>query len=84
MKLLALASTLPLLMGSGSGVISQAASKTEYVDPTAEQRVVQFNANRACAILSDIPYQKAHVKTEKWEEFVSCMQFMRDINGITY
>jgi len=83
MKLLATAAALPLMLGSSSEMISQS-SKTEYVDPTAEQRVVQFNANRACAILADIPYQKAHVKAEKWEEFVSCMEFMRDINGITY
>jgi hypothetical protein len=52
------------------------------VDPTAEVRIVRFNANRVCAVLAGIPYKTSTVETKKWQDFVDCMMLMRDVNGV--
>lgn len=81
MKLFNLSAALiPALLG-GSDYLSQTVN-TEYVNPTAEVRIVRFNANRVCALLSGIPYETGNVETKKWENFVSCMTLMRDVNGV--
>jgi len=81
MKLLALASSISILFG-GDMTAQTSKGGLEYVDPTSEVRMVRFNSNRVCAILSGIPYEKGEVPKKSWEEFVSCMEFMRDANGV--
>jgi hypothetical protein len=71
---------IPLL--GGSDYLSQTMASTEYVDPTAEVRIVRFNANRVCAVLAGIPYKTSTVETKKWQDFVDCMMLMRDVNGV--
>jgi hypothetical protein len=72
---------VPLLSGSVD-YLGQSASGTEYVNPTAEVRIVKFNANRVCALLSGVPYKTTTVETKKWQDFVDCMILMRDVNGV--
>jgi hypothetical protein len=81
MKLFNLSAALIPAMLGGSNYLSQSVN-TEYVNPTAEVRIVRFNANRVCSVIVGIPYETGNVDTKKWEEFVSCMTFMRDINGV--
>jgi hypothetical protein len=50
-----------------------------FVLPTAvsAQEVYSININRVCAAIVGIPYASDNFSDEEWEQFKTCLRFMR-------
>ena len=45
--------------------------------PTSAQEVFSININRVCAAIVQIPYASDNFSDEKFEQFKSCLVFMK-------
>lgn len=45
--------------------------------PSYSQEVYKMNVNKICANLVGIPYASDNFSDEEWEQFKTCMQYMR-------
>jgi hypothetical protein len=52
-----------------------------FSTPVSAEMIV-VNVNRVCAAIVDIPYASDNFSDEEWEQFKSCVQYMRKFNGI--
>lgn len=44
------------------------------------QEVYRINANRVCASIVGIPYASDNFTDKEWEEFKTCLDFMRQFS----
>ena len=45
--------------------------------PTSAQEIYSININRVCAAIVQIPYASDNFTDNEWEEFKTCLRFMR-------
>lgn len=52
---------------------------TLFLLPTgvSAQEVYRININRACAAIVQIPYASDNFTDKEWEDFKTCLRFMR-------
>lgn len=48
----------------------------------AQAEMITVNVNRVCAAIVNIPYASDNFSDEEWEQFKSCVRYMRQFNGI--
>lgn len=46
--------------------------------PVQAQEVYRININRVCARIVNIPYASDNFSDEEWEQFKTCLQFMKN------
>jgi hypothetical protein len=45
--------------------------------PVSAQEVYSININRVCAAIVQIPYASDNFTDEEWEQFKTCVKFMK-------
>jgi hypothetical protein len=45
--------------------------------PVSAQEVYSININRVCAAIVQIPYASDNFTDEEWEQFKTCLKFMK-------
>ena len=45
--------------------------------PVSAQEVYKININRVCAAIVQIPYASDNFTDEEWEQFKTCLKFMK-------
>jgi hypothetical protein len=45
--------------------------------PVSAQEVYSININRVCAAIVQIPYASDNFTNEEWEQFKTCLRFMK-------
>jgi hypothetical protein len=45
--------------------------------PVSAQEVYSININRVCAAIVQIPYASDNFTDKEWEQFKTCLKFMR-------
>jgi hypothetical protein len=45
--------------------------------PVSAQEIYSININRVCAAIVQIPYASDNFTDEEWEQFKTCLKFMK-------
>ncbi len=45
--------------------------------PASAQEIYSININRVCAAIVQIPYASDNFTDEEWEQFKTCLKFMK-------